>query len=195
MLTPRYQAAAVLLPDHRVLISGGAVEASTTGRTLETTELFDPAVGAFVRAGAMRQPRQGHTATVLKDGRVLVAGGSSTDGTTASSELLDPARGTWTVTGPLAQGRRLHAASLLGDGRVLVTGGETAQLGSRASLASAAIYDPTTARWSPAAAMACPRSAHAQVTLASGAVLTAGGDAAFPGEPPRAQSCAEIFTP
>ena len=63
------------------------------------------------------------TATLLPNGKVLVAGGCSDDGTLASAELYDPASGTWTATGSLATARNLHTATLLPNGKVLVAGG------------------------------------------------------------------------
>jgi hypothetical protein len=70
----------------------------------------------------MTDARYLHTATLLPDGRVLVAGGAFTDGR-ASAELYDPVTGTWTPTGSMTTGRLAFAATLLPDGRVLVAGG------------------------------------------------------------------------
>ena len=64
-----------------------------------------------------------HTATLLPDGRVLVAGGYGAGGALSSAELYDSASGTWTVTGAMTTARDLHTATLLPDGRVLVAGG------------------------------------------------------------------------
>ncbi|GAC1692679.1 MAG: hypothetical protein PVS2B1_15940 [Candidatus Dormibacteraceae bacterium] len=125
--------------------------------------------------------------------QVLVAGGSNGISSLAGAELFDPTRGGWRTTAPMKSTRRLHAASRLSNGWVLVTGGESLQAGSRSSLKSAELYDPGRRAWVPAATMSCPRSAQAQVVLGE-KVLVAGGDAAFPGEPPRAQSCAELFS-
>lgn len=190
MQGPRSSATATLLRDGRVLLTGGV---GSNNEALATAELFDPAIDGFVRAGTMAQARQGHTATLLGDGQVLVAGGSDRDTSLTSAELFTPGTGAWRTTVPMAQPRVLQAASLLADGRVLVTGGEVAQPGSRSSLKSAEIYDLAAGAWRPAASMSCARSAQAQLTL-EGGVLVAGGDAAFPGEPPRAQSCTEVYS-
>lgn len=190
MLDARYVAASAVLADGRVLILGGM---GTGEVALASAELYDPAVGRFVRTGSMSQPREDATATALSDGQVLVAGGSNGTSSLASAELFDPNRGSWRSTGSMKSTRRLHAASRLSNGSVLVTGGESLQGGSRSSLKSAEVYDPGRRAWVPAATMSCPRSAHAQALLGD-KVLAAGGDSAFPGEPPRAQSCAELFT-
>src|ERR1051325_7204436 len=109
----------------------------------------------------------------------------------AGAEIFDPRRGTWTSTAPMATDRRLHGATLLPDGRVLVSGGESVRSGSRTALATAEVFDPANSRWRPAPSMQCPRSGAAQATLRNGGVLVVGGDAAFPGQPPSAQSCTE----
>jgi hypothetical protein len=81
--------------------------------------------GSWIRVASMNHPRSyGATATVLQDGRVLVAGGEGADGdTVASAELFDPASGRWTTTRSMLAIRRGHTATLLSDGRVLVAGG------------------------------------------------------------------------
>lgn len=195
LIAPRYDARGVTLKDGRVLVAGGAPDATGSAAALESAELFDPAVGVFTRTAAMSRPRQDPAAALLGDGRVLVAGGSSGDASTASAEAFDPVAGSWKTLPAMADGRRLAGVSSLADGRVLVAGGESIQGGARTSVKSAEIFDPAAGGWRPAAALACPRSGLAQVTLRDGAVLAAGGDAAFPGQPPRAQSCAELFHP
>ena len=72
----------------------------------------------FVNTGSLATPRVGHTATLLPNGKVLVAGGSPY----AGAELYDPASGTWTATGSLNKGYSYDTATLLPNGMVLVTG-------------------------------------------------------------------------
>src|ERR1044071_1203040 len=83
----------------------------------------DPAPGgAWTFTGSLHDARQEHTATLLHDGRVLVAGGENFQ-TLDSAELYDPNTGKWSLAGSLNEKRWDHTATLLGDGRVLVTGG------------------------------------------------------------------------
>ena len=131
MIEERYGHTATLLPDGRVLIAGGVHAPSDRpgGLALANAELFDPATGKWEATGAMADARHGHTATLLPNGLVLVAGGirdNPADGTAASlpsAELYDPATGTWTTTGPMKVRRAAHTATLLSNGLVLVAGG------------------------------------------------------------------------
>lgn len=126
-------------------------------------------------------PRYLHTATRLRDGRVLVAGGHPDAGTrgadaTASAELYDLETGTFTPTGNMTQGRCGHTATLLPDGKVLIVGGWTNwwELGW-STLASAELYDPNTGSFRPVGTMRSPRTAHSATLLASGKVLVVAG--------------------
>src|SRR5476651_257874 len=90
--------------------------------------LVQPCAGApfvFNSTGSLATARYYHTATLLPNGKVLVAGGSGviSSGSLASAELYDPASGTWTATGSLATERHFHTATLLPNGKVLVAGG------------------------------------------------------------------------
>ena len=92
----------------------------------------------------MSTARDAHTATLLPNGKVLVAGGyNSTSGYLSSAELYDPASGTWTATGSLSTARGYHTATLLPNGKVLVAGGYNSTSGY---LSSAELYDPATGR-------------------------------------------------
>jgi hypothetical protein len=185
MALPRYGATATLLRDGRVLVAGG--QDNLTALTyLASAELYDPATGKFSPTGSMALPRYGATATLLLDGRVLIAGSllfkeklplkGNLKGD--SAELYDPATGKFTMTGSMAVDRENHTATLLPDGRVLVTGGEnllTGVLLRSGVLASADIYNPATGKFSPTGSMAVARSTQSATLLASGLVLIAGG--------------------
>src|SRR4029453_18119779 len=80
--------------------------------------------GTWTETGSLNTARFGHTATLLPDGMVLVAGGADSNANAlASAELYDPATGTWTATGSLANARNGHTATLLADGKALVSWG------------------------------------------------------------------------
>ena len=77
----------------------------------------------WTATGSLGTARDGHTATLLPSGKVLVAGGRYDRATLSSAELYDPATGTWTATGSLGTARYDHTATLLPSGKVLVAGG------------------------------------------------------------------------
>src|SRR5688572_16841775 len=124
--------------------------------------------GSFTRIPSMAVPRMGHSATLLSDGRVLVAGGYSSsvrrmDTLLDAVELYDPTSRTFSPTGRMTTPRAHHAAALLPDGRVLIVGGITNSVMNRPELvahdlATTEIYDPASAVFSPAAEMTKPRA-------------------------------------
>jgi hypothetical protein len=116
-----------------VLVAGGHGSNSVD---LASAELYDPASGSWTASGSLATARYGHTATLLPNGQVLVAGGFAPGGRIASAELYDPASGSWTATGSLGAAREFHTATLLPNGNVLVAGG----FGTSAVLASAELY-------------------------------------------------------
>ena len=122
---------ATLLPDGRVLVSGGfGVAPSSPGAPgPEHAEVFDPATGTFAAAGNLQIGRSLHSAILLTDGRVLVVGGLAQPGdraAVAQTELYDPVANAWNP-GPTLQAAWPGAtATLLGNGKVLVFGGESA---------------------------------------------------------------------
>lgn len=169
---------ATLLADGRVLTTGGGVASWVfPGPYLNSAELYDPMTGTFADSGSMATAREDHTATLLADGRVLIAGGNDyTDHGTASAELYDPTTGAFTSTGSLSTARGFHTATLLLDGRVLIAGGDTGAWSNPGPfLASAEIYDPAKGIFTPTGSMRVGRFLAAATLLSDGRVLITGG--------------------
>ena len=164
----------LLLPDGRVLVAGGWGSGQGFGPKLASAELYDPATRAWTMTGAMSQLRHGHTATLLPNGTVLVAGGGNDTGRLASAELYDPAAGIWTMTGSLPEPFG-GDATLLPDGTVLIAGGDVPRGPGAVASAHAAVYDPATGTWAVTASMGTPRLSLASVMLPDGRVLVTGG--------------------
>jgi len=167
---------ATTLPDGKVLVTG------------MTTEIYDPAAGAFTPTAATSSPpRTLHTATLLTTGKVLIVGGKAADGSVlASTVLYDPASDSFTLSASLATARDEHTATLLPDGNVLIAGGRD-RIG--AALASAELYVTISNIFVPAGAMASARADFATAPLPGGKVLLAGGSTTA------ALAAAEVYDP
>ena len=130
----------------------------------------------------MLTTRAQHTATLLQNSQVLVAGGDAPAGAfqVASAELFDPVSGTWSGTGSMQTARFLHTATLLPNGKVLVAGGRTVlhENGGESApdIASCELYDPATGKWSPTGSMNVAHTFHTATLLDSGEVLVIGAE-------------------
>jgi len=120
----------------------------------------------------MHSARAGHTATLLPDGKVLIAGGFRPGEALASAELYDPGSGTFSPTGSMTTARNWHTATLLPNGKVLISGGAGQMTGI---LASAELYDPAIAKFVATGDMSVARALHYATLLKGGDVLIIGG--------------------
>lgn len=189
MLSPRWRHTATLLHDGSVLLAGG-VDRSGLDIEPPTAEIFDTKSKTFRAVGPMLTNRLDHTATLLNDGKVLLAGGYEP----VSAELYDPLTETFRAVGPMITPRFLHRATLLQDGTVLITGGVTwgSPYDAREALRTAEIFDPRTESFGPAGTMAKPRQQHAATLLSDGKVLVAGGFTGW--NSGRIENTVELFT-
>ena len=121
---------------------------------------------------SMAFAREFHTATLLNDGTVLVAGGDDGTTTVAAAEVLTPDTQDFILAGDMTTPRQQSTATLLGDGTVLIAGGFGA---SGQALTSAELYDPVTEQFTPTGSMTIQRASHTATLLASGKVLISGG--------------------
>jgi len=171
------------LPDGRVLIAGGLTCCEfTPGLTrqvsTDTAEIYDPDTDQFTQTGSLAAARSFHTATLLPDGRVLIAGGVFGDDANPApvgAEVYDPSTGEFSPAGALQVARGTHTAVLLNDGRVLVVGGVDAAQ-PFVGIQATEIYDPATNNWSLGPVLQ-PAWIESTVTLlGNGKVLIFGGE-------------------
>ncbi len=164
-----------------VALVGGFLASGVLTRPAAVPGAGPTDAGTFSPTGSLAQPRTGHTATLLPDGRILVVGGVNwwDESNIATAEIWDPATETFGPTGAPAEARASHTATLLPDGRVLVVGGFGDPDGK--PIASAEIWDPATASFSPAGSLAKSSDSHTATLLPDGRVLVFGGTA-FPAE-------------
>ena len=178
---------ATLLPNGKVLAAGGG-GVHFPDVCLSSAELYDPSSGTWANTGPLTTAREYHTATLLPNGKVLVAGGIGNNGFAVNAELYDPATGTWENTGALNIAREWHTATLLPNGKVLVAGG----LGPGVVTNSVELYDPATGTWTPTGSINTARMIHRVILLPNGKVLVAGGDG---NTSPYTLSSTELYDP
>ncbi len=178
----REHPAATVLPDGRVLVTGGA---NSSNDPQKTTEIYDSATDTWTVGPKLKVWRWKHTQTLLADGRVLIVGGTDDLSQLTKVSVYDPETNEITAVAELAEGRSNHAAVLLDDGRVLVAGGGKREIED--ALSSAEIYDPATDTWTFAGRLSEPRLFPVYTKLSDGKVMLVGGKGKLTG--------ADIFDP
>jgi Kelch motif len=159
MATPRSGQSAVMLPNGRVLIVGGAAGA----------ELYDPATTTFLPAPGVSANRCKASATLLADGRVLIAGGlDCSNNLLDTAEIYAPSTGETIPAGKLVAAQAPDAAVLLRDGRVLLVGGTPSVVTQ--------IYDPVTGSFTLGPHPLSPKPTPTATLLPDGSVLIVGGE-------------------
>ena len=184
MSFPRYNHTATLLPNGKVLIAGGQTVTGGGGTVTQDCDLFDPATNSYQSTacgsnGQMQMGRAAHTATLLHNGRVLVAGGYVSGGSSFSvtTEIYDPNTDAWSAGPALIQARAWHTASQMGNQRVLLAGGFNGLNAkeNRGILETTEIYDPNSNTITPGAAMAARKMFHTANVSGEGRVNLYGG--------------------
>lgn len=179
LVVGRYYHTGTLLNNGNVLIAGGMTsQPGPSGYVLSSAELFNPSAGnngTFSLTGSLNIGRSNHTATMLNNGMVLIAGGSDYSGNALSSaELYNPTTGTFASTGSLSTARMFHTATLLSNGMVLIAGGSS-YYGLGEPLSSVELYNPSSGTFSVTGSLNTARSSHTATLLNNGMVLIAGG--------------------
>jgi hypothetical protein len=130
--------------------------------------------GTWTKVDSLPVPIWGSAGALLKDGRVLVAGGAAGASSAQASGLVwifNPASGHWATATSMLQPRAYPMIAALADGSVLVAGGSR----NGQPLDTAERYNPANGTWVAAGRMNIPRSQGSLVVLADGRVLATGG--------------------
>jgi hypothetical protein len=165
---------ATRLRDGKVLITGGGSCSKPPRCDLASAEIYDPRTAGFTPTGTMSVERTAHTATLLTDGKVLIAGGHNSNGAPAGAEIYDPLLSRFVPTGAMSAGRWFHTASVLPNGKVLIAGGRRVQ-GNGDYPPVAELYDPATGTFNATGSLVASRALHTATLLPDGKVLLTGG--------------------
>src|SRR6266480_4139245 len=178
-----------------VLVGGSAV--AIFGARIGSSQ--PRSIGSWSAAAHLSTGRAEHAATLLKDGRVLVAGGFDGRGQPlASAEIYNPRANSWQPTGTMSTPRVDHTATLLPNGQVLIAGGRAGPSPAGPYLASTELYHPATNRWTVSAPMHQVRAGPTAILLKDGRVMVVGGFGSTVedgGALPSPVSSAEIYDP
>lgn len=190
MLAKRMAHTATTLRDGRILVTGGLSDLNgqlaALGSALKTTEIFNPSTGTWSRGPDMREPKAGHTAQLLADGRVVLMGGVTwrnlifikVPSFSKQVDVFDPATGRMSALADMRKERAGQGAFLLADGRLLVAGGVGGSIVSGGTAdASAEIYDPARNTWSTTGSMPVAKALATSVVMPDGRPAMIGGAA------------------
>lgn len=177
MPAPQYDATSALLADGTVLIAGGQAfvppaRSLADAPPVTTSVLFDPAKNTWTRLPPLPYAEAGATATLLDDGRILLAGGVDANSILRTAAIFDPASRRWALISPMRTARVGAAAVLLRSGQVLVAGGIA---GPGQLLSDAELYDPKKGTWRSTGSMTSARRSPGALALSDGRVLVVGG--------------------
>jgi hypothetical protein len=192
LVVPRLGETATLLRDGTVLIvGGGAADRAAASSGGSQAEIFDPATGTVTQVGPTLEPHTNGSATLLADGRVLIAGAPSSPQSSVAAEIYDPATQRFSRTGSTSKAWPFNQAVLLNDGRVLIAGrGIVASVfvGDKiwwtmptsdqlisALDGSAEVFDPATDRFDATGPMVIIQQNATATALGDGRVLLIGG--------------------
>ncbi len=187
MGTGRWSHTSTLLRDGKVLVVGGFgeyVPNANAQPVLDSAELYDPATGTWTPTSPLNVRRALHSAILLDDGRVLVAGGRTCNAPpptacnflhrTSTAEIYDPASGAWALTGSMTAERHTTTAIRLGDGKALVPAGFSNESPAGPSR-TADVYDPGTGTWQRTGELNAARARQGGMLLPDATVLVTAG--------------------
>jgi N-acetylneuraminic acid mutarotase len=177
MPAPEYDASGVLLADGSLLIAGGEAtvppaRSLADAPPVTNSVLFDPAKNTWTRLPPLPYAEAGAPATLLDDGRILLAGGAGANSVLRDAAIFDPASRRWALTSPMRTARIGATAVLLKSGQVLVAGGSA---GSGQLLSDAELFDPKKGTWRSTGSMTSARLSPGALVLSDGRVLVVGG--------------------
>jgi hypothetical protein len=168
---------ATLLLDGRVLVAGGRTNGGSNWVYSAACQIYDPATNTWSATGSLPDARSAHAATLLPDGRVLLAGGTDSWGVnTYITEVWDPATGAWSYGPPMAHERNQFPLVPLFGAQFMAVGGE--RLGGTLGIIAdnrTEIYDAAAGTWAAGATMNTARCLHQATRLADQTLLATGG--------------------
>jgi outer membrane protein assembly factor BamB len=166
----RQSHAVTVLQDGRLLSTGGCYY-GTGMQYLASCDIYDTVTSDWIACNPMSIGKYWHTATLMTDGRVLVAGGRDSTGFTSDCEVFDPSTGLWAPIASMIVQKGRHTSTLIESNSILVTGGENAT----GILSFGEVYNVLTGQWTLAGQMSSVRSLHSATLLPGSRTLIIGG--------------------